>query len=109
MSWKGSRHLGSNQPEASSLRPRAREYALALAWSRYLVKGGDEAGEVEVSALCDVALAQDRHLSLGYHVRASLALSRGERDSAKGDLSLAVAFDPSDKVSARMLEEIDAA
>jgi len=95
---------------AASLRPRAREYALAHAWSRYLDAGDDdETNQLELLALCDAALAQDRHLSLAYHVRASLALARGERAQAHGDLTLALAFDPSDEVSARMLDDLGAA
>jgi len=94
---------------ASSLRPQAREYALAHAYARYLDSGRrDDTSQVELLALCDAALAQDRHLSLAYHVRGSLALGRGRRTAAKADLALAVKFDPSDEVSKRMLSELEA-
>lgn len=93
---------------ACGLRPRAREYALALAWARNLANGSDEASLAELQALCEAALAQDRHLGLAYHVRGHLAVQRGETERAREELHLAVAFDPSDRVSAKMLQELPA-
>ena len=93
---------------ATGLRPRAREYGLALAWARNLANGSDEASLAELESLCEAALAQDRHLGLAYQVRGHLAVQQGDKSRAREELTLAVAFDPSDQVSAKMLEELDA-